>query len=452
MNTNTPLMGNNIPELSVSDLAGAIKRSLEAGFARVRVRGELSRVSIPASGHLYTALKDVGAVIDAVCWRTQLPRLGVRPEEGLEVICTGRLTTYPARSNYQLIIEHMELAGAGALLKMIEDRRIKLAAEGLFDASRKRALPFLPRVMGVITSPTGAVIRDILHRLADRCPVRVIVWPVSVQGENAAAEVTRAIRGFNALPAGGDIPRPDILIVARGGGSIEDLMPFNDEGVVRAAATSAIPLISAVGHETDTTLIDYAADRRAPTPSAAAEFAVPVRDDLIAGLGDLGLRLTRAITRARADWAGQVGQLAARLGSIDRVLEGPRQRLDYIEAMLIGRMAQRHEGRAAKIARLAAGLRTPTQILTLAQHRFGRTAEGLARIQGDRLKLAQTRLDQVARLLESLSYTQTLARGFAVVRAENGDLVRAHTQIPPGTEITITLGDQVPVAATTRSR
>src|SRR5882724_13585417 len=267
--------GHNLPEYSVSEISRAVKATLEGNFQRIRVRGEVSKPNYHGSGHLYFSLKDEDAVIDAVCWRGTVGRLRLKIEHGMEVIATGRVSSYPGSSKYQIVIDSVELAGEGALLKMLEDRRKRLAAEGLFDADRKKPLPYLPEVIGVITSPTGAVIRDILHRLADRFPCRVILWPVAVQGDNAAAQVVTAIRGFNALPEGGRVPRPDLLIVARGGGSLEDLMPFNDEEVVRAAAASAIPLISAVGHETDTTLIDFAADRRAPTPTAAAEMAVP---------------------------------------------------------------------------------------------------------------------------------------------------------------------------------
>ena len=255
-----------MPEFSVGELSQAVKRTIEGTFERVRVRGEVSGFKRAASGHLYMALKDEEAVLDAVCWRGMAARLALVPEDGLEVIATGRLTTYPGRSKYQIVIEQVELAGEGSLLKLLEERRHKLAAEGLFDAARKQALPFLPEVIGVVTSPTGAVIRDILHRLADRFPRPVLVWSVRVQGDGAAAEIAAAIDGFNALEAGGPVPRPDLLIVARGGGSLEDLWAFNEEVVVRAAAASAIPLISAVGHETDTTLIDFAADHRAPTP------------------------------------------------------------------------------------------------------------------------------------------------------------------------------------------
>ena len=287
--------GDNSPALTVSELSGALKRTIENAFGQVRVRGEISGLRRHASGHCYFTLKDEDACIDAVMWRTNTSSLAFRPEDGAEVIATGKLTTYPGRSKYQIVIDRMELAGEGALLALLERRRKALAAEGLFDSARKRRLPFLPRVIGVVTSPTGAVIRDIIHRLEDRCPTRVIVWPVPVQGEGASSKIATAIRGFPATE-----PRPDLLIVARGGGSIEDLWPFNEEEVVRAAAESPIPLISAVGHETDTTLIDHAADLRAPTPTAAAELAVPVRAELFTQLAELQHRAQHCLAR-RAD-------------------------------------------------------------------------------------------------------------------------------------------------------
>src|SRR6478736_8784762 len=297
----------NLPEYTVSELSLALKRSVEENFSHVRVRGEISGFKRHGSGHCYLVLKDADAALDAVCWRQTAIRLPIKPEDGMEVVCTGRLTTYPGRSKYQLVIDSIALAGIGALLRILEERRQRLAAEGLFAAERKKKLPFLPEVIGIVTSPTGAVIRDILHRLADRFPRRVLLWPVAVQGEGAAAQVAAAIEGFNRLPEGvpgrGAVPRPQLIIVARGGGSLEDLMAFNEEIVVRAAAASAIPLISAVGHETDTTLIDHASDRRAPTPTAAAEIAVPVRSELIALLADFEHRarscLSRMADRAR---------------------------------------------------------------------------------------------------------------------------------------------------------
>src|ERR1700760_4004152 len=284
----------NMPEYSVSEIAAALKRTVEDQFPFVRVRGEISGLKFHSSGHVYFDLKDDKAVLNAVIWRGNTARLRIRPEAGMEVICTGKLSTYAGSSRYQIIAEQVELAGLGALMAMLEDRRKKLAAEGLFDPARKKKLPFLPEVIGVVTSPTGAVIRDIMHRLEARFPRRVLLWPVAVQGERAAAEVAAAIAGFNAAD-GTRLPRPDLIIVARGGGPVEDLMAFNEEIVVRAAAASVIPLISAVGHETDTTLIDFAADVRAPTPTAAAEMAVPVRSDLL-------LRTDSLSRRALASW------------------------------------------------------------------------------------------------------------------------------------------------------
>jgi len=306
--------GDNSPALSVSELSGALKRTIENAFGQVRVRGEISGFKRHASGHCYFTLKDENACIDAVIWRTSTSGLAFRPEDGAEVIATGRLTTYPGRSKYQIVVERMELAGEGALLALLEKRRKALAAEGLFATERKRKLPFLPGVIGVVTSPTGAVIRDILHRLADRCPTRVILWPVPVQGEGASTKIAAAIRAFPEIE-----PRPDLLIVARGGGSIEDLWAFNEEEVVRAAAESPIPLISAVGHETDTTLIDHAADRRAPTPTAAAEMAVPVRAELAAQLGELRHRaqhcLSRRLDRGRERFEEVGGRLPRSLAA-----------------------------------------------------------------------------------------------------------------------------------------
>src|SRR5579864_7840535 len=327
----------NLPAYTVSELSAALRRSIEERFSYVRVRGEISGFKRHSSGHCYFALKDTDAVLDAVCWRGTALRLNVKPEDGMEVVCTGRITTYPGRSKYQLVVDAMELAGIGALLKMLEDRRKRLAAEGLFAEERKKKLPFLPDVIGVVTSPSGAVIRDILHRLNDRFPRRVLLWPVAVQGEGAAEQVAAAIAGFNALQPGGHLPRPDLLIVARGGGSLEDLMAFNEEVVVRAAATSAIPLISAVGHETDTTLIDYASDRRAPTPSAAAEMAVPVRLDLLAELDGKAVRLVGGLSRFLGERRTLVAGLARGLPDPRSILDSARQRLDdRAERLLVG--------------------------------------------------------------------------------------------------------------------
>ncbi|MFY8157099.1 MAG: exodeoxyribonuclease VII large subunit, partial [Rhabdaerophilum sp.] len=319
----------NAPEYSVSDLAGALKRTIEDAFGQVRLRGEISGYRGPhSSGHVYFSIKDQNARIDAVIWKGVFGKLKFRPEEGLEVIATGRITTFPGKSTYQIVVEAIEPAGVGALMALLEERRRKLAAEGLFEAARKQLLPFLPQVIGIVTSPTGAVIRDMIHRLTDRFPRKVILWPVRVQGDGSAEEVAAAIRGFNEIEPGGRIPRPDVLIVARGGGSLEDLWSFNEEIVVRAAAMSEIPLVSAIGHETDWTLLDQVADVRAPTPTAAAEMVVPVRADLLHAVRDRGARLTgqvlRLRDRARRDLAG----LLRALTDAQRLIETPRQRLD----------------------------------------------------------------------------------------------------------------------------
>ena len=325
---------SNVAEFSVSEISQALKRTLEDTFGHVRVRGELGRVSRPGSGHVYLDLKDDKAVISGVIWKGTASRLKIQPEQGLEVIVTGRITTFPGQSKYQIVIESMEPAGAGALMALLEVRRKKLSAEGLFDEDRKKELPFLPEVIGVVTSPTGAVIRDILHRLSDRFPRHVLVWPVRVQGEQSAAEVANGIRGFNALKPGGAIPRPDLIIVARGGGSLEDLWGFNEEEVVRAVADSAIPLISAVGHETDWTLVDHAADWRAPTPTAAAERAVPVRSELLAYVADMGARQHRAVSRAMDERRTRVTAAGRGLPRPDDLLALARQRFDAASGRL----------------------------------------------------------------------------------------------------------------------
>ena len=328
--------GDNSPALSVSELSGALKRTIENAFGQVRVRGEISGFKRHASGHCYFTLKDENACIDAVIWRSNAGALAFLPEDGAEVIATGKLTTYPGRSKYQIVVERMEIAGEGALLALLEKRRKALAAEGLFAPERKRNLPFLPRVIGVVTSPTGAVIRDILHRLEDRCPTHVILWPVPVQGEGASAKIAAAIRAFPSIE-----PKPDLLIVARGGGSIEDLWPFNEEEVVRAAADSPIPLISAVGHETDTTLIDHASDRRAPTPTAAAEIAVPVRTELFAQLGELSHRARQCLARRAERSRERFDLTVCRWPQPQAIFAPMTQRLDEVGERLPRSLAAR---------------------------------------------------------------------------------------------------------------
>jgi exodeoxyribonuclease VII large subunit len=458
----------NAPEITVSELASALKRAIEDRFGYVRVRGEISGYRGPqSSGHAYFSLKDANARLDAVIWRTTLQRMRVKPEEGLEVIATGRLTTFPGKSTYQIVIDSLELAGIGALMALLEARRRKLAAEGLFDVARKRKAPFLPRIVGVVTSPTGAVIRDILHRLADRFPVRVIVWPVRVQGETSAAEIAAAIDGFNALAKDGIAARPDVLIVARGGGSLEDLMSFNDEAVVRAVARSAIPLIAAVGHETDWTLIDHAADVRAPTPTAAAEFAVPVRNELLATIAELEARRRGAILRFSHRLRSDLRALARALPAGDAIVAGPRQRLDRASATLARRMRGALDQRALRTAGLArqlarhsprahlAGLRErlkglsgrlartrpllierPRRSAEAASRTFvreaalfasrrreqtaalARLAARMTRAYDERLQSRRAQLFSAGQLLGAMSYRGVLSRGFALVRDE----------------------------------
>ncbi|MGE4278995.1 MAG: exodeoxyribonuclease VII large subunit [Magnetospirillum sp.] len=444
---------SNVPEFSVGELSGALKRTVEETFAHVRVRGEISGFKRHSSGHLYFALKDADAVLDAVCWRGQAGRLAMAPEDGMEVIATGRLTTYPGRSKYQMVVERMELAGQGALLKLLEDRRRKLAAEGLFEQTRKKPIPFLPGVIGIVTSPTGAVIRDILHRLADRFPRRVLLWPVAVQGDGAAEQVARAIDGFNSFPRDG-VPRPDLLIVARGGGSVEDLWAFNEEVVVRAAAASDIPLISAVGHETDTTLIDFASDLRAPTPTAAAEMAVPVRAELVATIADCTARLVGAMARGLEDRRIRVQHLSRALPNPHRVIDDARLKLDDRTERLGLALPNLLHRRKADLDKISGQLRHPRELLAAKSHqldnlstRLGHALKSTIQAEKSRqdrlaLKLEQVgqrlapaitrllteqarRLESSAKLLESYSYKNVLDRGFAVIRDGDGKLVSA---------------------------
>ena len=466
-----PRPSGNQPEYTVSELSGAVKRVIEGEFGLVRVRGEVGRVSRPASGHLYFDLKDDRAVIAAISWKGQVARMQVRPEEGMEVVATGRMTTFPGQSKYQLIVDDVAPAGAGALMAMLEKRKAALGAEGLFDPARKKPIPYLPKVIGVVTSPSGAVIRDILHRLRDRFPRHVLIWPVAVQGQDCAAQVAAAIRGFNAIEAGGPIPRPDVLIVARGGGSLEDLWGFNEEVVVRAAAASRIPLISAVGHETDTTLIDYASDLRAPTPTAAAELAVPVRLELLATLEALGARLVRGIGQGVVLRRQRLRDLSRALPRVETLVATPRQRLDA-GAMRLGSalglaVAKKHREFDRAAGRLqpqalrglvarqgdqlaARGERLGRAILLRLERRgerlealAARLAPALARLLGEagrkvsdgrrelsrlegrleaaseqRFRRLADRLEALDRTRVTLGYHETLKRGYAVVRGD----------------------------------
>ncbi|MGQ3284739.1 exodeoxyribonuclease VII large subunit [Bosea sp. (in: a-proteobacteria)] len=486
MDSESPKPVGNTPEWSVSDLSGALKRTLEDAFGFVRVRGEISGYRGPVgSGHVYFSLKDANAKIDAVIWKGVFGRLKTRPQEGLEVIATGKITTFAGKSSYQIIIDSIEPAGIGALMALLEERRKRLAAEGLFAEERKQLIPYLPRVIGVVTSPTGAVIRDILHRLEDRFPRHVLVWPVRVQGETSAAEVAAAIAGFNALPEGGRIPRPDVIIVARGGGSLEDLMGFNEEIVVRAAAASLIPLVSAVGHETDVTLIDHAADLRAPTPTGAAEKVVPVRAELMSLVADLARRQAGAMRRLSDRRRSDLRALARALPGPEAVLSGPRQRLDLASTRLapaLAANARKHEqklGLAAQrlvrqspLARLAAlrarlegygrvlaqarnaALSAESRRIADARRRLQeleqRAAKALARgvaQRGERLPALEARLQRAfaqsllrrrerwrssVSLLASLGPDAVLARGYALVRDEAGALIRDPAQLRSG--------------------
>ncbi len=433
---------HNQPEYTVAELSFALKRSIEGTFDRVRVRGEISGFKRAASGHLYMSLKDENAVLDAVCWRGTAGRLGLEPEDGLEVVASGKLTTYPARSRYQLVVDAMEVAGEGALLKLLEERRKKLMAEGLFAPERKRETPYLPEVIGVVTSPTGAVIRDILHRLEDRFPRRVLVWPVLVQGEGAAEQIAGAIRGFNELSAEGAVPRPDLLIVARGGGSVEDLWAFNEEVVVRAAADSTIPLISAVGHETDTTLIDFASDKRAPTPTAAAEMAVPVKADLEVSVLDLQRRARAALARLAQERATRLDGLARGLRDPRELVQAHQQRLDDLTERLGRALSVGVERRAANLNVVAAGLRKSALEEKLARlgERTERAGLAMTREISRRRTDLENRLSGLAKLLQSYSYQSVLARGFAVVRSDGG-LVPAAAAVTPGADLDIEFRD-----------
>jgi exodeoxyribonuclease VII large subunit len=408
--------GDNSPALSVSELSGALKRTIENAFGQVRVRGEISGFKRHASGHCYFTLKDENACIDAVIWRTSTGTLAFRPEDGAEVIATGKLTTYPGRSKYQIVVERMELAGEGALLALLEKRRKALAAEGLFDATRKRKLPFLPRVIGVVTSPTGAVIRDILHRLEDRCPTHVILWPVPVQGEGAAAKIAAAIRAFPSID-----PKPDLLIVARGGGSIEDLWAFNEEEVVRAAADSPIPLISAVGHETDTTLIDHAADRRAPTPTAAAEIAVPVRSELVAQLGELQHRAQQCVTRRVERGRERFDLTICRWPQPQAIFAPMAQRLDEVGERLPRSLAARASTARGDLNLIAGRLRR--EIL---DQRLSRLTEQLAGLW---------------RLAELAHPDKPLSRGFARITKRDGHTLTHARDAREARRLTLHFGD-----------
>jgi len=483
-----PESASNVAEYTVSEISGALKRTVEDAFGHVRVRGEISGYRGPhSSGHAYFSLKDDRARIEAVVWRSAMSRLRFQPEEGMEVIATGKLTTYPGSSKYQIVIEQMEPAGAGALMALLEERKRRLGAEGLFDAAAKRALPFMPRIIGVVTSPTGAVIHDIIHRITDRFPLHVLVWPVRVQGETSGMEVANAINGFNGLDGGG-LPRPDVLIVARGGGSLEDLWGFNDEAVVRAVAASRIPVISAVGHETDWTLIDLAADRRAPTPTGAAEMAVPVKADLAAQVATLGARLASGMSR-HLDRRRQAQRALSRaLPSVDQLLALPRRHFDEIAGRLDRCLIANTEKKRSHFDGLARHLsprlltqrvrekRRETEILAVRLRRdlevyvrdrrarytrwvgrlsieatARRTERGrqhfqqlnrrLGQAMNQRFDLAKRRSAELERLMRTLSHASVLERGFAIVLDTAGAPIKKAADIDTGDALTLRFQD-----------
>ncbi|WP_300583116.1 exodeoxyribonuclease VII large subunit [Marivita sp.] len=482
-----PRPGQNMPEYTVSEVSGAVKKTLEDQFGRIRVRGEVGRVFTARSGHLYYDVKDDRSVLACTTWKGQVSQLSVIPEEGLEVVVTGRMTAFGGQSKYNLNVDEVTVAGEGALMAMLEKRKKALAAEGLFDPARKKELPYLPDIIGVITSPSGAVIRDILHRLRDRFPRKVLVWPVAVQGAACAPEVARAIAGFNALTPGGALPRPDLLIVARGGGSIEDLWGFNEEIVARAAAASEIPLISAVGHETDTTLIDYVSDQRAPTPTAAAEIAVPVRLELLGWVGDQQARMTRAVSQRMQTRDQRLRDLARALPRPETLLSGPTQRLDLMADRLPRALTRSVDLRRGQLIEASASLRPSLLSRALAEQRrrfdqsATRLAPGLSRVvetkrealarRADRLTLKpierdlavkrdrlqaltrrlssagqaqvkdwRSRLTALDRLRETLGYKETLKRGYAVVRGD-GAVVTTQKAAQAATALEIEFAD-----------
>lgn len=421
----SPVQGENAPEFSVSELSSVLKRMIEGEFSNVRIRGEVGRVSRPASGHLYFDLKDDKSVIASVTWKGQASKLVTQPEEGLEVVATGKITTFAGQSRYQMIVSEMSVAGIGALMAQLEKRKKKLEAEGLFDKSIKKEIPYLPEIIGVVTSPSGAVIQDILHRLSDRFPRKVLLWPVAVQGERCAPDVAAAINGFNRLTPGGAMPRPELIIVARGGGSIEDLWGFNEESVVRAAAESEIPLISAVGHETDTTLIDFASDLRAPTPTAAAEYAVPVRADLMGWLSSMDERRVRSLSTGLEIKRQRLKDLSRGLPAPDELVAMSTQRLDSISERLPRALITVSNNKRTILLQTSAGLRG-----SLLKNKLVDRSEAINRfvksIQSNMkviIQRNQSALESLERLRQTLGYEATLQRGYAVIRNENGGIV-----------------------------
>lgn len=430
---------HNVPEFTVSELAYALKNVVEKGFSHVKVRGEIGNFKRHSSGHLYFTLKEGDAVLDIVCWVSIAKRLVTAPEDGLEVICVGRITTYPGRSRYQMVVEDIVVAGAGALLKAIEERKKRLAAEGLFDENRKKPIPYLPQVIGVITSPTGAVIRDIWHRLTDRFPVPVLLWPVTVQGETAPTEIIRALKGMASLPYQ-EIPRPDVIILARGGGSVEDLMPFNDEALVRAVASCPIPIISAIGHETDFTLVDFAADLRAPTPTGAAEKATKVRTELVKNVLDLQHRLDQGVFRFFDDKKIRIEGLGRGLPEPAHLLDQAYQKLDDRYERLNHCIKVKIQAWQDHLAKTAARIKSPEAIVDLSQTHLNGLCRQLQQMILVQWQRSQEKLHAMTRVLEAVSHQRVLERGFALVHKQD-HIVSSVTQIVPEDNLVIQFHD-----------
>ena len=438
MNTNT-----NNPVYSVSEFSHVIKKLVETNFSYVRIRGEISRPSFPGSGHVYFTLKDADGTIAAIIWKYTLPKLSIKPEEGMEVICTGKVTTFAGQSKYQIIVETMEVAGEGALLKMLEERRKKLLKEGLFDQEIKKPIPYLPKIIGVITSPSGAVIKDILHRLSDRFPSHVYLWPVAVQGEGSARQISNAIDKFNQLTDDTSIKKPDLLIVARGGGSLEDLWSFNEEIVVRSVYKSSIPVISAVGHETDTTLIDFVSDLRAPTPTAAAEKAVPVRDELISRIDELNLRIKSSFNNKLYGNKDRINYLIKLLGKPEQIFENKTQKLDFIYKDFENLFKDIFVEKKNKITQYVQCLLPPKILISnlfskqqLLETKFKNFLENI-------INSKETKLNYLEQLLEASSFNRVLERGFALVMNNKGKPIKRSSEASKNANVKIKFSDEI---------
>lgn len=438
MNTNT-----NNPVYSVSEFSHVIKKLVETNFSYVRIRGEISRPSFPGSGHVYFTLKDTDGTIAAIIWKYTLPRLSIKPEEGIEVICTGKVTTFAGQSKYQIIVESMEVAGEGALLKMLEDRRKKLLKEGLFNQEFKKPIPYLPKIIGVITSPSGAVIRDILHRLSDRFPSHVYLWPVAVQGEGSAKQISNAIDKFNQFTDETTIKKPDLLIVARGGGSLEDLWSFNEEIVVRSVFKSSIPVISAVGHETDTTLIDFVSDLRAPTPSAAAEKAVPVRNELIARIDELNFRFKTSFNNKLNNNKDRLNSLIKLLGKPDQIFDNKTQKLDFIYRDFENLFKDIFVEKKNKITQQVQRLTPPKVLISnlvskqqLLETKFQNYLQNI-------INRKEVKLNSLDKLLEASSFNRVLDRGFSLVMNNKGKPIKLSSEAPKNANVKIKFSDEI---------